>query len=83
MIGIAIMAHNFLSANMFAAVSDLFPDRQGGQSNRINGCGQRAKLASISSANRQPVDHSSYTPVFLLVGFMPLIGTISLFVFWT
>lgn len=81
MIGIAIMADNFLSANMFAAVSDLFPDRQVGRATGLMGVASGLSGLLFPLLTGALVDHSSYTPVFLLVGFMPLIGTISLFLF--
>ena len=79
MIGVAIMADNFLSANMFGAITDLFPDRQIGRATGLTGVAGGLSGLLFPLLTGSLVDHVSYTPVFLLVAFMPLIGTIALF----
>jgi MFS transporter, ACS family, hexuronate transporter len=79
MIGVAIAADNFLSANMFAAVTDLFPDRQVGRATGLTGVASGLSGLLFPLLTGILVDHASYTPVFLLVAFMPLAGTIALF----
>ena len=81
MIGVAIMADNFLSANMFAAVTDLFPDHQVGRATGLTGVAGGLSGLLFPLLTGSLVDHISYTPVFLLVAFMPLAGTIALFTF--
>ncbi len=82
MIGIAIMADNFLSAKICSRQSViLFPDRQVGRATGLMGVASGLSGLLFPLLTGSLVDHSSYTPVFLLVGFMPLIGTISLFLF--
>jgi MFS transporter, ACS family, hexuronate transporter len=78
-IGMAIAADNFLSANMFAAVTDLFPDRQVGRATGLTGVAGGLSGLLFPLLTGSLVDHASYTPVFLLVAFMPLAGTIALF----
>ena len=78
-IGVAIAADNFLSANMFAAVTDLFPDRQVGRATGLTGVAGGLSGLLFPLLTGSLVDHASYTPVFLLVAFMPLAGTIALF----
>jgi ACS family hexuronate transporter-like MFS transporter len=79
MIGVAILADNFLSANMFAAVTDLFPDNQVGRATGLTGIAGGLSGLMFPLLTGWTVDHHSYTPVFLMVAFMPLIGTIALF----
>ena len=79
MIGIAIMADNFLSANMFGAVTDLFPDRRVGRATGLTGVAGGLSGLLFPLLTGSLIDHVSYNPVFLLVAFMPLIGTIALF----
>ena len=79
MIGIAVFADNFLSANMFGAVTDLFTDRQVGRATGLTGVAGGLSGLLFPLLTGIVVDHFSYTPVFLLVAFMPLIGTAALF----
>jgi MFS transporter, ACS family, hexuronate transporter len=79
-IGIAVMADNFLSANMFAAVTDLFPDHTVGRATGLTGVASGLSGLLFPLLTGYLVDHVSYAPVFCMVAFMPLIGTILLFV---
>jgi MFS transporter, ACS family, hexuronate transporter len=79
-IGIAVMADNFLSANMFAAITDLFPDHTVGRATGLTGVAGGLSGLLFPLLTGYLVDHVSYAPVFLMVAFMPLIGTILLFV---
>ena len=79
MIGVAILADNFLSANMFAAVTDLFPDNQVGRATGLTGIAGGLSGLMFPLLTGWTVDHFSYTPVFLMVAFMPLAGTLALF----
>jgi ACS family hexuronate transporter-like MFS transporter len=80
-IGVAIMADNFLSANMFGAVTDLFPDRQVGRATGLTGVAGGLSGLLFPLLTGRLVDRVSYTPVFVMVAFMPLLGTIALFAF--
>jgi len=79
MIGIAVFADNFLSANMFGAVTDLFTDRQVGRATGLTGVAGGVSGLLFPLLTGILIDHFSYTPVFLCVAFMPLIGTAALF----
>jgi MFS transporter, ACS family, hexuronate transporter len=76
---ITIAADNFLSAHMFAAVTDLFPDHQVGRATGLTGIAGGLSGMLFPLLTGVLVDRISYTPVFLLVGLMPLAGTIALF----
>ena len=79
MIGMAMLADNFLSANMFGAVTDLFPDSQVGRATGLTGVAGGLSGLLFPLLTGILVDHFSYRPVFLLVAFMPLLGTFALF----
>jgi len=78
-ISIAITADNFLSAHMFAAVTDLFPDEQVGRATGLTGIAGGLSGMLFPLLTGWLVGRISYAPVFLLVGFMPLAGTVALF----
>jgi MFS transporter, ACS family, aldohexuronate transporter len=80
MISLAIMAHNFLSANMYAAITDLFPGRLVGRVTGLTGVSGGLSGLLLPLLTGILVDHLSYTPVFILIAFMPLLGTVALFV---
>ena len=79
MIGIAVFADNFLSANMFGAVTDLFTDRQVGRATGLTGVAGGVSGLLFPLLTGILIDHFSYKPVFFCVAFMPLIGTAALF----
>ncbi len=79
LIGIAMLADNFLSANMFASMTDLFPEHQIGRVTGFSGVAGGLSGLLFPLLTGVLVDHFSYTPVFFLVALMPLTGTLSLF----
>jgi ACS family hexuronate transporter-like MFS transporter len=79
-IGIAVMADNFLSANMFGAVTDLFPDHAVGRATGLTGVAGGLSGLLFPLLTGYIVDHVSYAPVFAMVALMPLVGTVLLFV---
>jgi ACS family hexuronate transporter-like MFS transporter len=79
MISLAIMAHNFLSANMYAAITDLFPRSLVGRVTGLAGVSGGLSGLLLPLLTGILVDHFSYTPVFILIAFMPLLGTVALF----
>jgi MFS transporter, ACS family, hexuronate transporter len=78
-IGIAVMADNFLSANMFGAVTDLFPDQAVGRATGLTGVAGGLSGLLFPLLTGYLVDRVSYAPAFVMVAFMPLIGTALLF----
>ncbi len=80
MIGIAVMADNFLSANMFGAITDLFPDHTIGRATGLTGVSGGLGGLLFPLLTGVLVDHVSYKPVFIMVAFMPLLGTLALFI---
>lgn len=80
MISLAIMAHNFLSANMYGAITDLFPGRLVGRVTGLTGVSGGLSGLLLPLLTGILVDRFSYTPVFVLIAFMPLAGAVALFV---
>jgi ACS family hexuronate transporter-like MFS transporter len=78
LIGIAMLANNFLSANMFASFSDLFGEGELGRVTGFTGVASGLSGLLFPLLTGVLVDHFSYTPVFMLVALMPLLGSISL-----
>lgn len=79
LICLAIAADNFLSAHMFAAVTDLFPDAQVGRATGLTGIAGGLSGMLFPLLTGILVDRISYAPAFMLVAVMPLAGTIALF----
>lgn len=80
MIGIAMMADNFLSANMFGAVTDLFPDQAVGRATGLTGVSGGLSGLLFPLLTGVMVQRVSYKPVFIMIAFMPLLGTMALFI---
>jgi ACS family hexuronate transporter-like MFS transporter len=80
LIGIAMFADNFLSANMFGSMTDLFPEQQLGRVTGFSGVAGGLSGLLFPLLTGVVVDHFSYTPVFALVALMPLAGTAALFI---
>lgn len=79
LICLAIAADNFLSAHMFGAVTDLFPDAQVGRATGLTGIAGGLSGMLFPLLTGILVDRISYAPAFILVAIMPLIGTFALF----
>jgi ACS family hexuronate transporter-like MFS transporter len=80
LIGIAVCAHNFLSANMYGAITDLFPDSKVGRATGLTGVAGGLSGLLFPLLTGILVDRFSYRPVFVLIAIMPLVGTFALFV---
>jgi ACS family hexuronate transporter-like MFS transporter len=77
---IAIFGHNFLSANMYGAITDLFRENAVGRVTGLTGVAGGLSGLLFPLLTGFLVDRISYTPVFLLAAVMPLIGTVALLV---
>jgi MFS transporter, ACS family, hexuronate transporter len=67
LIGIAMLADNFLSVNIFAAVTDLFPEQEVGRVTGFTGLSAGFSGLLFPLLTGYLVDHISYSPVFLLM----------------
>ena len=79
-ISVAIFGHNFLSANMYGAITDLFTDDIVGRATGLSGVAGGLSGLIFPLLTGFLVDHGSYRSVFMIAAVMPLAGTISLFV---
>ncbi len=82
-IGIAVMADNFLSANMYGAVTDLFPEHLVGRATGLSGVAGGLSGLLFPLLTGVLVDRVSYAPVFYMVAFMPMVGASLLFAIGT
>lgn len=78
LIGLAMFADNFLSANMFGSMTDLFQEGELGRVTGFSGVAGGLSGLIFPLLTGELVDHFSYAPVFLLVALMPLLGTVAL-----
>lgn len=74
-----LLGHTFLSANMFAAISDIFPDKAVGRVTALTGIAGGLSGMVFPLLVGVLVDHFSYLPVFSLAAVMPLAGVTLLF----
>jgi len=79
LIGIAMLADNYLSANMFGSITDLFGEHEVGRVTGFTGVAAGLSGLLFPLLTGILVDRFSYAPVFFLVAFMPLAGTAALF----
>ena len=75
---IAIFGHNFLSANMYGAITDLFPENAVGRATGLSGVAGGLSGLLFPLLTGLLVDRVSYKPVFVLAAVRPLIGTVAL-----
>lgn len=78
-ISVAVFGHNFLSANMFGAVTDLFSDDQVGRATGLSGVAGGLTGLLFPLLTGFLVDQGSYRSVFMIASLMPLAGTVALF----
>lgn len=81
LIGVAMFADNFLSANMFGSMTDLFQEHELGRVTGFSGVAAGLSGLLFPLLTGALVDRFSYAPVFFLVALMPLLGTGALFIF--
>src|SRR5262249_41170536 len=72
--GMVLLAHTGLSANMFAVISDVFPSNAVARVTGLTGVAAGLSGMVFPVLTGVLVDRISYTPVFLLTAAMPLAG---------
>ena len=76
---LVLFGHTFLSANMFAAISDMFPKSAVGRVTALTGISQGVLGMIFQYTTGWVVDRFSYVPVFAMAAAMPLAGVGVLF----
>ena len=71
---LVLLGHTALSANMFAAISDVFPDGAVGRVTGLTGIAGGISGLLFPLLTGFLVDRISYTPVFVIAGLMPIAG---------
>ncbi|MFN0120458.1 MAG: MFS transporter, partial [Blastocatellia bacterium] len=74
MISLVLLGHTFLSANMFASISDVFPNAAVARVTGLTGVANGVSGILFPLMTGMIVDHYSYLPVFFMAGAMPLLG---------
>jgi ACS family hexuronate transporter-like MFS transporter len=78
-ISLVLLGHTFLSANMFASVSDVFPDAAVARVTGLTGVASGLSGILFPYLTGLVVDRFSYRPIFLMASLMPLVGILILF----
>jgi ACS family hexuronate transporter-like MFS transporter len=75
---LVLFGHTFLSANMFAAISDLVPKPAVGRVTGLTGIAGGLSGLLFPLLTGLLIDHFSYAPVFFLAAILPLTGVVLL-----
>ena len=75
---LVMFGHTWLSANMFAAISDIYPEGAVGRMTALTGIAGGISGVLFPRLTGFLVDQFSYTPVFLIAAFMPAAGVLCL-----
>lgn len=74
-----LFGHTFLSANMFAAISDMFPKGAVGRVTALTGISQGLTGMLFQYTTGAIVDRFSFVPVFAMAAVLPALGCLLLF----
>lgn len=77
-ISLVLLGHTFLSANMFASVSDVFPNSAVARVTGLTGVANGLSGVIFPFLTGVLVDRFGYPPVFFLAALMPLAGVLML-----
>lgn len=75
---LVMFGHTWLSANMFASISDLYPEGAVGRMTALTGIAGGISGTLFPLVTGFLVDHVSYAPVFLIAAAMPAAGVLCL-----
>jgi MFS transporter, ACS family, hexuronate transporter len=76
---LVLLGHTALSANMFSAIADMFPQNAVGRVTGLTGIAGGASGILFPFLTGYLVDRVSYEPVFVMAALMPALGVIALF----
>jgi ACS family hexuronate transporter-like MFS transporter len=77
-ISIVLLGHTFLSANMFASMSDVFPNAAVARVTGLTGVAGGISGIFFPWLTGAIVDRTGYAPIFFMAALMPLIGVLVL-----
>ncbi|MBV9081046.1 MAG: hypothetical protein JOZ62_00095, partial [Acidobacteriaceae bacterium] len=77
-ISLVLFGNTFLSANMFAAISDLVPRAAVGRVTGMTGIAGGLSGLTFPLVTGWLIDHVSYVPAFFIAALMPLAGVVVL-----
>ncbi|MGI8742131.1 MAG: MFS transporter [Bryobacteraceae bacterium] len=75
---VVLLGHTALSANMFAAISDIFPEGAAGRVTGLTGIAGGISGLLFPLLTGFLVDNHSYTPVFWIAALLPALGVAAL-----
>ncbi len=78
-ISLVLLGHTFLSANMFASISDVFPNSAVARVTGLTGVANGVSGMLFPLVTGMIVDRFSYLPVFFMAALMPMIGILIMF----
>ncbi len=78
-ISIVMFGHTFLSASMFAAIGDMFPESAVGRVTGMTGIAGGLGGILFPLLTGYVVDHYSFAPAFFVAALMPMAGAAALF----
>lgn len=78
-ISLVLLGHTFLSANMFASISDVFPNAAVARVTGLTGVANGMSGMLFPIITGMIVDRFSYLPVFFMAALMPMIGILIMF----
>ena len=79
-ISLVLLGHTFLSANMFASVSDVFPQAAVARVTGLTGVASGLSGILFPYLTGLIVDRFSYSPIFIMASLMPMVGVLILFI---
>ena len=77
-ISLVLLGHTFLSANMFASISDVFPNSAVARVTGLTGVANGVSGMIFPIVTGMIVDRTGYLPVFFMAALMPMIGILFL-----
>ena len=77
-ISLVLLGHTFLSANMFASISDVFPNSAVARVTGLTGVANGVSGMIFPIITGMIVDRTGYLPVFFMAALMPMVGILFL-----
>ncbi len=78
-ISLVLLGHTFLSANMFASISDVFPNSAVARVTGLTGVANGVSGMIFPIITGMIVDRTGYLPVFSMAALMPMVGILIMF----